>query len=56
MSLGMNEALALSSSTILLENPYLVRFYYAWLEENKLYLVVGSPQNRLSAVREASPT
>ena len=39
MSEALNEVHALSSLS-LYENPFVVRYYYAWFEDNLLHLVV----------------
>lgn len=42
---AINEALALSSQNVAYENPYIVRFYYAWYESERLHLVVREKEN-----------
>jgi hypothetical protein len=37
---ALNEAQALASLSVLDENPFIVRYYSAWIEDDRLYLVV----------------
>lgn len=46
MTFAINEAMALASLNAVLESPYIVRFYNAWLEDNRLHLVVAKPHHR----------
>lgn len=43
LTFAINEAMALASLNAILESPHIVRFYNAWLEDNRLHLVVGNP-------------
>ena len=39
-SQALNEAHALASLSALDDNPFVVRYYNAWIEDDKLYLAV----------------
>lgn len=39
-SQALNEAQALASLSALDDNPFVVRYYNAWIEDDKLYLAV----------------
>lgn len=47
----LHEAHALAALSALDENPYIVRYYNAWIEDEKLYLVMEHCQNNIRTIR-----
>jgi len=47
----LHEAHALAALSALDENPYIVRYYNAWIEDGKLYLVMEHCQNNIRTMR-----
>lgn len=48
----MNEAYALASLTALSDNPYLVRYYSAWVEDRNLYIVMENCDYSLKSQKQ----
>jgi len=48
---ALNEAQALASLCALDENPFIVRYYSAWIEDDRLYLAMEHCQSNLKVLR-----
>jgi len=49
---ALNEAQALASLCALDENPFIVRYYSAWIEDDRLYLAMEHCQSNLKVLRQ----